>query len=205
MCSINTFYYNYYCWVLLFHRDVAPRKYPPDPPVKPIVLNKTDSSITLSWSRADSERPVPVNGYVVERRKVGAQTWVRVTGMELVSTSQYTISNFTEESSYQFRISAINNFGQSAYLEVPGTYYLGKWTLLTIIFQECIFQYQNRSHERWSRPMFVQSRPPRWRQVCKAAPPCLARRPPSAWSSPRRALEVGRWTADWSAAAQTIS
>ncbi|XP_017322293.1 obscurin isoform X6 [Ictalurus punctatus] len=115
----------------------APRKYPPDPPVKPIVLNKTDSSITLSWSRADSERPVPVNGYVVERRKVGAQTWVRVTGMELVSTSQYTISNFTEESSYQFRISAVNNFGQSAYLEVPGTYYLEPTASVTSGLQSC--------------------------------------------------------------------
>lgn len=48
--------------------------------------------------------------------------------MELVSTSQYTISNITEESSYQFRISAVNDFGQSAYLEVPGTFYLGKPT-----------------------------------------------------------------------------
>ncbi|MCI4374319.1 hypothetical protein PGIGA_G00004900 [Pangasianodon gigas] len=115
----------------------APRKHPPDPPVKPIVLNKTDSSITLSWSRPDSERPVPVNGYVVERRKVGAQTWVRVTGMELVSTSQYTISNITEEGSYQFRISAINDFGQSAYLEVPGTYYLEPTASVTSGLRSC--------------------------------------------------------------------
>ncbi|XP_053094487.1 obscurin isoform X5 [Pangasianodon hypophthalmus] len=115
----------------------APRKHPPDPPVKPIVLNKTDSSITLSWSRPDSERPVPINGYVVERRKVGAQTWVRVTGMELVSTSQYTISNITEEGSYQFRISAINDFGQSAYLEVPGTYYLEPTASVTSGLRSC--------------------------------------------------------------------
>lgn len=75
---------------------------------------------------------MPINGYVVERRKVGAQTWVRVTGMELVSTSQYTISNITEESSYQFRISAVNDFGQSAHLEVPGTFYLGKSTFRVV-------------------------------------------------------------------------
>lgn len=119
--------------IYLFYYCLAPRKHPPDSPVKPIVLSKTDRSITLCWSRPDSERPVPINGYVLEMRKVGAQTWVRVTGMELLSTSQYTISNISEESSYQFRISAVNDFGQSAYLEVPGTYYLGTWTLLIIV------------------------------------------------------------------------
>lgn len=97
----------------------------------------------LSWSRPDTERPVPINGYVVERRKVGAQTWVRVMGMDLVSTSQYTINNITEESSYQFRISAINDFGQSAYLEVPGTFYLGKWVFtFHVIVQKCLLQSQ---------------------------------------------------------------
>ncbi|XP_056306263.1 obscurin isoform X7 [Danio aesculapii] len=101
----------------------APRKHPPDPPVEPIVQNKTDSSITLCWSPPDSERPVPITGYIVERRKVGTQTWVKVT-TTTVSTTKYTITEVLEETSYQFRISAVNDFGQSAYLEVPGTFYL---------------------------------------------------------------------------------
>ncbi|XP_067234423.1 obscurin isoform X4 [Chanodichthys erythropterus] len=101
----------------------APRKHPPDPPVEPTVRDKTDSSITLCWSPPDSERPVPINGYILERRKVGAQTWIKVTSTT-VSSTEYTISEITEEASYQFRISAVNDFGQSAYLEVPGTFYL---------------------------------------------------------------------------------
>ncbi|XP_073797129.1 obscurin isoform X15 [Danio rerio] len=101
----------------------APRKHPPDPPVEPIVQNKTDSSITLCWSPPDSERPVPITGYIVERRKVGTQTWVKITTTP-VSTTKYTITDVLEETSYQFRISAVNDFGQSAYLEVPGTFYL---------------------------------------------------------------------------------
>ncbi|XP_052452027.1 obscurin-like isoform X2 [Carassius gibelio] len=101
----------------------APRKHPPDPPVEPVVRNKTDSSITLCWSPPDSERPVPITGYIIERRKVGAQTWVKVTSTS-VSSTEYTISEISEEASYQFRISAVNDFGQSAYLEVPGTFYL---------------------------------------------------------------------------------
>ncbi|XP_043082202.1 obscurin isoform X20 [Puntigrus tetrazona] len=101
----------------------APRKHPPDPPVEPVVRNKTDSSITLCWAPPDSERPVPITGYIVERRKVGAQTWVKVTSTT-VSSTEYTISEISEEASYQFRISAVNDFGQSAHLEVPGTFYL---------------------------------------------------------------------------------
>uniref|UniRef100_A0A672L8R1 Obscurin, cytoskeletal calmodulin and titin-interacting RhoGEF b n=1 Tax=Sinocyclocheilus grahami TaxID=75366 RepID=A0A672L8R1_SINGR len=103
--------------------STPPRKHPPDPPVEPVVRNKTDSSITLCWSPPDSERPVPITGYLVERRKVGAQTWVKVTSTS-VSRTEYTISENSEEASYQFRISAVNDFGQSAYLEVPGTFYL---------------------------------------------------------------------------------
>lgn len=103
----------------------APRKHPPDPPVEPTVKNKTDSSITLCWSPPDSERPVPITGYFLERRKVGAQTWVKITSTT-VSSTEYTFSEISEEASYQFRISAVNDFGQSAYLEVPGTFYLGE-------------------------------------------------------------------------------
>ncbi|XP_070989782.1 obscurin-like isoform X22 [Oncorhynchus clarkii lewisi] len=102
----------------------AARKHPPDPPVDVVVRNKTDSSITLHWSPPDSDRPVPIKGYMVERRKVGAQTWQRCNGMEISPFTEITIQNFTEEASYQFRISAVNNYGQSQYLEVPGTFYL---------------------------------------------------------------------------------
>ncbi|XP_052332736.1 obscurin-like isoform X23 [Oncorhynchus keta] len=102
----------------------AARKHPPDPPIDVVVRNKTDSSITLHWSPPDSDRPVPIKGYMVERRKVGAQTWQRCSGMEISPFTEITIQNFTEEASYQFRISAVNNYGQSQYLEVPGTFYL---------------------------------------------------------------------------------
>ncbi|KAM9791323.1 obscurin isoform 11-T11 [Syngnathus typhle] len=102
----------------------AARKHPPDPPVDAVVRNKTDSSISLQWSPPDSDRPVPIKGYIVERRKVGTQTWQRCNLGETILETGMTISNFTEEASFQFRISAINDFGQSDYLEVPGTFYL---------------------------------------------------------------------------------
>ncbi|CAK6957615.1 obscurin [Scomber scombrus] len=102
----------------------AARKHPPDPPVDAVVQNKTDSSITIQWSPPDSDRPVPIKSYIVERRKVGAQTWQRCNAGETLISSEITICNFIEEASYEFRISAVNDFGQSPYLEVPGSFYL---------------------------------------------------------------------------------
>uniref|UniRef100_A0A3Q3DN54 Obscurin, cytoskeletal calmodulin and titin-interacting RhoGEF b n=1 Tax=Hippocampus comes TaxID=109280 RepID=A0A3Q3DN54_HIPCM len=104
--------------------SVTARKHPPDPPVDAVVQNKTDSSITLQWSPPDSGRPVPIKSYIVERRKVGTQTWQRCNVGETILSTEITISNFTEEATFQFRISAINDFGQSDYLEVPGSFYL---------------------------------------------------------------------------------
>lgn len=104
----------------------AARKHPPDPPVDAVVKNKTDSYISIQWSPPDSDRPVPIKGYIVERRKVGAQTWQRCNAGETIASTEITVCSFTEEASYQFRISAMNDFGQSPYLEVPGSFYLGK-------------------------------------------------------------------------------
>lgn len=91
-----------------------------------MVQNKTESSITIQWSPPDSDRPVPIKGYIVDRRKVGTKTWQRCNAGEAIDTTEITISNFTEEASYQFRVCAINAFGQSPYLDVPGSFYLGQ-------------------------------------------------------------------------------
>uniref|UniRef100_A0A3B4AQ99 Obscurin, cytoskeletal calmodulin and titin-interacting RhoGEF b n=1 Tax=Periophthalmus magnuspinnatus TaxID=409849 RepID=A0A3B4AQ99_9GOBI len=103
---------------------VTARKHPPDPPVNAVVQNKTESSITFQWSPPDSDRPVPIKGYIIEKRKIGVQQWQRCNPGELVNITEFTISNFTEEATYQFRISAVNDFGQSPYMEVPGSFYL---------------------------------------------------------------------------------
>ncbi|KAK1879151.1 Obscurin, partial [Dissostichus eleginoides] len=102
----------------------AARKHAPDPPVDAVVANKTDSSITIQWSPPDSDRPVPIKCYFVERRKVGTQTWQRCNSGETILSTEITVCSFKEEATYQFRISAMNDFGQSDYLEVPGSFYL---------------------------------------------------------------------------------
>uniref|UniRef100_A0A8C4RGW5 Obscurin, cytoskeletal calmodulin and titin-interacting RhoGEF b n=1 Tax=Erpetoichthys calabaricus TaxID=27687 RepID=A0A8C4RGW5_ERPCA len=104
--------------------SVTGMKHPPDPPVNPVVKDKTENYITLCWSPPVTDRPVPISGYIVERRKVASQSWMRCHGSENIITPEFTLNNLNEEGSFQFRITAVNNFGQSSYLEFPGVFYL---------------------------------------------------------------------------------
>uniref|UniRef100_A0A8C5XAV9 non-specific serine/threonine protein kinase n=1 Tax=Microcebus murinus TaxID=30608 RepID=A0A8C5XAV9_MICMU len=103
----------------------APRKPPLHPPADPMVKTKTESSVTLGWSPpAYGDRPVTVDGYLVEKKRLGTYTWSRCHEAEWVATPELTVAGVAEEGDFQFRVSAINSFGQSPYLEFPGTVHL---------------------------------------------------------------------------------
>uniref|UniRef100_A0A8C9UAX4 Obscurin n=1 Tax=Serinus canaria TaxID=9135 RepID=A0A8C9UAX4_SERCA len=97
---------------------------PPRPSLTdPVVKNKTETSVTLAWSPPRMERPIPVDGYIVERKKLTGFTWVRCHESH-VPSPELTVSNLAEEADYQFRVSAVNAYGQSPYLEFPGSLHL---------------------------------------------------------------------------------
>ncbi|XP_016795890.2 obscurin isoform X40 [Pan troglodytes] len=103
----------------------APRKPPLQPPVDPVVKARTESSVILSWSPPPhGERPVTIDGYLVEKKKLGTYTWIRCHEAEWVATPELTVADVAEEGNFQFRVSALNSFGQSPYLEFPGTVHL---------------------------------------------------------------------------------
>lgn len=96
------------------------------PPGDPAVLARTKSSVTLSWSPPPhGDRAVPIDGYLVEKRRLGTYAWSRCHEAEWVATLPLTVTGVAEEGDFQFRVSAINSFGQSPYLEFPGTVHLG--------------------------------------------------------------------------------
>uniref|UniRef100_A0A8C5NQR2 Obscurin n=1 Tax=Junco hyemalis TaxID=40217 RepID=A0A8C5NQR2_JUNHY len=101
----------------------SPKKPPTQPPSDPVVKNKTETSVTLAWSPPRMERPIPVDGYIVERKKLTGFTWVRCHESH-VPSPELTVSNLPEEADYQFRVSAVNAYGQSPYLEFPGSLHL---------------------------------------------------------------------------------
>ncbi|XP_017387517.1 obscurin isoform X42 [Cebus imitator] len=103
----------------------APRKPPLQPPADPMVKAKTESSVTLSWSPPpQGECPVAIDGYLVEKKQLGTYTWSRCHEAEWVATPELIVTNVAEEGDFQFRVSALNSFGQSPYLEFPGTVHL---------------------------------------------------------------------------------
>ncbi|XP_066483113.1 obscurin isoform X12 [Tiliqua scincoides] len=101
----------------------APKKPPSHPPVDPQVKNKTETSVTLAWSPPKMERPIPIDGYLVERKKLTGFSWLRC-HESLITETEFTVNNLPEEADYQFRVSAGNTYGQSDYLEFPGTLHL---------------------------------------------------------------------------------
>ncbi|XP_041899175.1 obscurin isoform X8 [Corvus kubaryi] len=101
----------------------TPKKPPTQPPAHPVVKNKTETSVTLAWSPPRMDRPIPVDGYIVERKKLTGFTWVRCHESH-VPVPELTVSNLSEEADYQFRVSAVNAYGQSPYLEFPGSLHL---------------------------------------------------------------------------------
>lgn len=117
----------------------APRKPPLYAPETPVVKSKTEGSVTLSWSPPQpADRPVPINGYLVEKRRLGAYAWSRCHEAEWVAASELTVAGVAQEGDYQFRVSAVNNFGQSPYLEFPGTIHLSKWGWFCLLLSsEC--------------------------------------------------------------------
>lgn len=93
-----------------------------------MVKARTECSVRLGWSPPlHGDRPVAIDGYLVEMRRLGAHTWSRCHEAEWVSTPELTVAGVAEEGDFQFRVSAVNSFGQSPYLEFPGTVHLGKW------------------------------------------------------------------------------
>ncbi|XP_040310371.1 obscurin isoform X19 [Herpailurus yagouaroundi] len=103
----------------------APRRPPLHAPEAPVVKGRTECSVTLAWSPPPhGDHPVPINGYLVEKKRLGAYTWSRCHEAELVAERELTVASVAEEGDFQFRVSAVNSFGQSPYLEFPGTVHL---------------------------------------------------------------------------------
>ncbi|XP_010078143.1 PREDICTED: obscurin, partial [Pterocles gutturalis] len=100
-----------------------PKKPPTQPPSDPVVKNKTETSVTLAWSPPKMDRPIPIDGYILERKKLTGFTWVRCHESH-VPVAEFTVTNLSEEADYQFRVSAVNAYGQSPYLEFPGSVHL---------------------------------------------------------------------------------
>lgn len=70
------------------------------------------SFVNLTWSRPASDGGGRIIGYFIEKREVGAPNWARVNSNP-VQTLSYNLPNLIEDNSYEFRVFAVNDAGES--------------------------------------------------------------------------------------------
>ena len=71
-----------------------------------------DSSVILSWTAPVNTGGLPIKSYVVEQNTTG-NTWSEVASVDMTSLSAY-VSGLTNFTAYNFRVSAVTNFGKGA-------------------------------------------------------------------------------------------
>ncbi|XP_061166987.1 twitchin-like isoform X9 [Saccostrea echinata] len=89
------------------------------PPTKPngplIVDNVTKDTATLSWKEPTDTGGNPISGYRVEKKDTQKGRWEPV--KDNISGSPFTVPKLTEGHDYHFRVSAVNENGESEFLE----------------------------------------------------------------------------------------
>ncbi|TGZ63952.1 hypothetical protein CRM22_006631 [Opisthorchis felineus] len=100
-------------WIQLPEPLVA--RYPFDKPSKPGEVTCTSVGadfVNLTWGRPASDGGGRLRGYIVEKRDTGSQNWSRVTPHPVLTTS-YNVPNLIEDITYEFRVIAVNDAGES--------------------------------------------------------------------------------------------
>ncbi|CAJ0587388.1 unnamed protein product, partial [Mesorhabditis spiculigera] len=84
---------------------------PPGAPEAPHVGKTTKNSAELSWMRPTYDGGAPIDGYIVEKRKVGDKSWTRC-NEKPVKEPRTTVEGLKEKDEYEFRVIAVNSAGE---------------------------------------------------------------------------------------------
>lgn len=89
----------------------------PSQPVGPLrVDNITDESVDLSWQPPTSDGGSPIKNYLIEYKQPSKANWVKA-GTADGLTTDFTVTGLMEGADYLFRVTAINDEGNSKPLE----------------------------------------------------------------------------------------
>ncbi|CAL9697291.1 unnamed protein product [Knipowitschia caucasica] len=83
----------------------------PSPPAKPIVVDSTKSSITLSWNKPLYDGGAAVTSYRVEFKKTSEEEWS--TGVYNTDQTEFSVTGLTSGAEYVFVVRSINKIGVS--------------------------------------------------------------------------------------------
>lgn len=84
----------------------------PSPPGIPFITEVGGDFVNLQWEKPENDGGSRIQGYWVEKREVGSETWQRVSPSLCIPT-QINISNLIENRQYEFRVFAQNEAGLS--------------------------------------------------------------------------------------------
>lgn len=92
----------------------------PSPPVKPMAIDKTKNSVTLSWEPPKDCGRGKILGYLLEYQKAGDEEWLQVNQTpESCPETTFKIVNLEDGMLYRFRVKAVNAAGESDPANVP--------------------------------------------------------------------------------------
>ncbi|XP_030329441.1 immunoglobulin-like and fibronectin type III domain-containing protein 1 [Strigops habroptila] len=89
----------------------------PQPPAGPIkIVESSANDITIQWKPPKDDGGKPVQSYIIEREQVGKNEWVTL-GEVPRSCTTFTTNKVEQDTSYYFRVRAVNAEGTSDALE----------------------------------------------------------------------------------------
>ena len=84
----------------------------PSPPQNLHVTKVGKTYVDLKWEAPRTDGGSKITGYVIERKDFNSTYWIKVNDYGCLDC-EYTVLNLSENSEYEFRVSAVNNAGKS--------------------------------------------------------------------------------------------
>ena len=104
----------------------------PGQPGQPQVSNLTAESCDLTWAPPEDDGGAPITHYIVEKRKVGDIKWTKLPDQP--EECKFTVPGLTEETEYEFRVTAVNKAGEGPPSVPSEPCKFGKQMLLILLF-----------------------------------------------------------------------
>jgi hypothetical protein len=86
----------------------------PQPPTNLSATSASSSQINLSWSAPNNNGGSPITGYEIERSTDSGSTWSTIVSNSASSSTTYSDTGLAANTSYLYRVSAINSVGTSS-------------------------------------------------------------------------------------------
>ena len=125
----------------------------PSSPRGPLrVAAGTDKTADLEWQPPTSDGGSPITGYHIEARPTSRSSWTKVGSVDR-DTTKFTVPDLKEGLEYYFRVTALNDEGESKPLESVDTAKPKKKIGELLVFGSGLIQRKLNHHELDRHPV----------------------------------------------------